>query len=249
MEPRTGTGVGRPPLPNGTLQAEDPRAQLWDQVTAVAGLVFAGLVLATLLTPATPSSRRSPAVMATKLTEDLTGHQWSLFFTFLTFVAFFVLLAGLWSRLRRWEGEGGLFSGLFVVAGTAFLSVFLVSEGIYLALVEAPAVGARLVALPALTVLNDWVAVAILPAGAAMFLGAAGAIVSTHALPVWLGWFSGVLSVLLLVSIAGVFETSEDGTGFLGIVAFASFLLILVWTISVSIVLLQHAGRTPARAL
>jgi hypothetical protein len=249
MEPRTVSGVGRPPLPNGTLQAEDPRAQLWDQVTAIAGLVFVGFVLATLLTPATPSSRRPPAEMAATLTEDLTGHQWSLFFTFLAYVAFFVLLAGLWSRLRRWEGAGGLFSGLFVVAGTAFLSVFLVSEGIYLALVEAPAVGADPVALPALTVLNNWATAAILPAGAAMFLGAAGAIVSTRALPAWLGWFAGALSVLLLVGIAGVFETSEDGTGFLGIVAFVSFLLILAWTIAVSIVLLQRAGRTPARAL
>src|SRR3954469_6548934 len=174
MEPRTGSDVGRPPLPNGTLQAEDPRAQLWDQVTAVAGLVFVGLLLATLLTPATPSSQRSPAAMAARLTQDLTGHKWSLFFTFLAYVAFFVLLAGLWSRLRRWEGSGGLFSGLFVVAGTAFLTIFLVSEGISLALVEAPSVGADPVALPALTVLNNWVAVAILPAGAAMFLGAAG---------------------------------------------------------------------------
>jgi len=243
MDTSTGSDVGRPPTVGGTAHGEDARGRLWDRVAGIAGLIFFLLVVAGFFTPETPGSDRSPGDLARILTADLTGHQWSLFFGFLADVAFLVLLAGIWSRLRRAEGPGGMFGALFGVAGTAFLSVVLVSAGLTLALVEAPAVGADLSALPALAVLDNWAGAAVLPASVAMLLGAAGSIVSTRAYPVWLGWFAGVTSVLLLVSVAAVFESSEDETGFLGIIGFASFILMLLWFLAASIVMLLHRTR------
>jgi hypothetical protein len=245
MDTSTGSDVGGP-VARGTSTGDDPQGRMWDQEAGVAGLIFIALVVAGFITPATPASDSSPAELAGTLTGELTGHQWSVFLGFLADVAFFVLLVGLWSRLRRYEGPAGMFGALFVVAGTAFTSLVLVSEGLYLALVEAPAAGADLTALPALAVLDDWVGVADLPAGVAMFLGAAGAILSTRAMPVWLGWLAGLTALLLLVSVADVFETRADHTGFLGVLGFASFLLVLVWILAASVVLLLRKGRTPA---
>lgn len=246
MDAGTGSGVGGPAVAGGTVHGEDARTRLWDMVAGIAGLIFFVLVVGSFFTPETPGSDTSTEELTRTLTADLTGHQWSLFLGFLSDVAFLVLLAGLWSRMRRWEGPGGMFGALFGLAGTAFLSVILVSGGLYLALVEAPAVGADPAALPALSVLNNWVGAAVLPAGAAMFLGAAGAILSTRVFPVWLGWFAGLTSVLLLVSVAAVFQSSEDDSGFLGIIGFASFILTVLWFLAASVVLLVRRSRAEA---
>jgi hypothetical protein len=248
MVTRTGADVGGPHR-GWAARDEHWRGRVWDQVGGVAGLVFVVLVIATFFTPGTPTSGESPDNLAAALSDDLTGHQWSLLLGFLSNVAFLVLLAGLWSRMRRWEGPGGLFSGLFGVAGTAFVTLLLVSEGIYLALVAAPEVGTDRLALPALAVLDNWVGAAIIPAVAAMFLGATGAVLSTRTFPVWLGWLAALIAVLFLVSIAAVFDMSEDENSFLGIIGFAGFVLTLVWILAASILLVMRAGRTPERAL
>jgi hypothetical protein len=77
-----------------------------------------------------------------------------------------------------------------------------------------------------------------------MFLGAAGAILSTRALPVWLGWLAALTAVLLLVSLAGVFEDPTD-EGVLSFAGFIGFVLLLVWLLATSVVLLLRAGRDP----
>jgi hypothetical protein len=242
MDTSTGSNVGGPPLARWTARDEDARHRMSDQVAGIAGVIFFLLVVASFFTPDTPASDSSPETLARILTADLTGHQWSLFLGFLSDIAFLVLLAGVWGRLRRAEGPAGMFSALFAVAGTAFLAMILVSEGIELALVEAPAVGADPSALPALAVLDHWAGAALLPAAVAMFLGAACAVLSTRTLPAWLGWFAGLTALLLLVSVASVFDSSEEETGFLGIIGFASFILMVLWFLAASVVLLVRRG-------
>ena len=48
------------------------------------------------------------------------------------------------------------------------------------------------------------------PAGVAMLIGATGAILSTHALPAWVGYLAGLIAVLLVLSLAAVFESDEE---------------------------------------
>jgi len=78
-------------------------------------------------------------------------------------------------------------------------------------------------------------------------IGATGAILGTHALPVWLGYLSGVNAVVLLLGVGVVFESDEE-TWLVGIGGFGGFLLFLIWTLATSIVLpmrsRRHAGAT-----
>ena len=245
MDRSTGSALGGPHL-SGIPDAEAARARTWDLVAAIAGLVFVALVVASFFTPETPGSDAGADVLAARLTEDLTGHQVWLLLAFLGDVAFLVFLAGMWSRLRRWEGVGGLFAGLFAIAGAVFMSLVLVSEGIYVALVQAAA-GGDPATLPTLALLDDWVGFAVLPAGVALFLGAAGAIRTTRALPGWLGWLAALTAGVLVVSFAGVFQTGDD-EGIAAFAGFAGFLLFLVWTLAASVLLLLRAGRAPEGA-
>jgi hypothetical protein len=241
MDPTSGTATGRSP----EVERADgpPRDHTWDLVAAVAGLVFFALLIASFFTPDTPSAEDGGTAIAASIAEDRTGHQWSLLLGFLSDIAFLVFFAGAWSRLRRAEGRGGLFSGLFAIAGTVFVATILVSEGLYLALVTGTArVGDEPAVFTTLAVLNDWVGSAIIPAAVALFLGAAAAIVSTHTLPHWLGWWAAVASVALIVSLAGVFEEDVD-EGVVAVFGFAGFILMVLWVLATSVVMLLRAGR------
>ncbi|WP_139346543.1 DUF4386 family protein [Sinomonas mesophila] len=221
------------------------RSNRW---AAVAGLGFAAVVVASFFLPAQPSIDSPAEGIAAQLAADLTAHQLSLLLGFLADVAFLVFLAGLWSRLRRGEGQAGMFAALVLIAGAAVVTLMLVSGGLSLALVQHASGGQPDPAvLSALIALNAWVGSAILPASAAMFLGAAMAILTTRALPRWLGWLAAATAVLLLISLAGVFQ-STPGEGVLGIIGFSGFLLFLIWVLATSIVLLLRPGRQPGGA-
>jgi hypothetical protein len=239
MDRTSGTAAG-----TAAEMDDAQRAHTWDMVAAVAGLVFFVLVVASFFTPETPMADDGGEAIAADIAADRTGHQWSLLLGFLADIAFLVFLAGLWSRLRRAEGRGAMFAGLLAIGGAVFAAIIMVSEGLYLAMVtgtgqiaEDPAV------FTTLAVLNDWVGFAGIPAGAALFLGAAAAIVGTHALPRWLGWSAGLIAVLLIVSLGGVFQEDIDDAG-LAWAGFAAFILMMLWTLATSIVLLLDARRS-----
>lgn len=240
MEARTGsdpgTQTGRGPM----ARAGDHHIRA-DRIAGIAGLIFIALFIAGVFTPSTPMATDPPDQIAAELITDRTGHQWSLLLGFLADIAVFVLLAGLWSRLRRWEGPAGILTDLFALAAAAFMAVILVSGGLYLALVQY-AGELEPTSLAALAALDNTVGAVVLPAGAAMFLGVAAAIVSTRALPAWLGWLAAVAAVVMTVSLTGVFEDPGEEDGFVGIVGFAGFILLLVWFLAASIVMLMKAG-------
>jgi hypothetical protein len=228
-------------VPEATLA----QGRRWDLIAAIAGLLFVVLVLGSFFTPGTPASDTPIEDIAAQLQVDLPGHQLSLFLGFLGDVAFLVFVAGVWSRLRRWEGPAGMFSGLFVLAAVAATAVLMVSEGLYLALAQyGAAADPDLGALQSLTILNEWVGAAVVPAFAATFIGAATAILTTRALPQWLGWLAALIALLLLVSLGGVFQTDPRG-GVIEIAGFGGFLLFLVWVLATSIVLLLRRGAEP----
>ncbi|MFD2090810.1 DUF4386 family protein [Blastococcus deserti] len=214
-------------------------AMRWDRIAAVAGLLYVALIVATFFTPETPDSGASAQELATSLTENRAGHQLSLLLGFLAGIAFLVFLAGLWSRFRRYEGVGGMMAGLFGLAGAAFAATILVSEGLYLTLVQA-AETADASVLPTLATLDYWVGIGTVPAGIAMMIGATGAILSTHALPAWLGYLSGLIAVLLMLTLGAVFETDEE-TVLVAIGGFGGFLLFMVWALATSVMLLTRS--------
>ncbi|SEP25961.1 DUF4386 family protein [Trujillonella endophytica] len=240
---RTGASV-----PSGTTEVdrgheEGLRAHTWDMVAAIAGLLFIALFIAMLFTPDTPSTDDSAEAISAAIADDRSGHQWALLLGFLSDVAFFFFLAGLWSRLRRAEGRAGMFSGLFAIAGAAFAATVLASAGFYLALVQGTTdLAADSEVFSTLVVLNDWAGVGVIPAAVALLLAAAGAITSTDTLPHWLGWIAALAALLLLLSLGGVFEEDLE-EGAVAIAGFAGFVLMLVWILATSVVLLMRAGR------
>lgn len=218
------------------------RPDLW---AALAGLVFTALVLASFFAPDIPSSDSPAEDIAAQLVADNTGHRLSLLLGFLGDVAFLVFLAGLWSRLRRGEGQAGMFAALVLAAGAAFVTLMLISGGLHLVLVQYASGGQPDPAvLPALADLNQWMGAAILAPSAAMLLGATLAILTTRALPLWLGWLAAATAVLQLIALAGVFQTAVEGV--VAIAAFVGFMLFLVWVLATSVVLLLRPGRQPA---
>ncbi|UZX02184.1 DUF4386 family protein [Arthrobacter sp. CDRTa11] len=215
-----------------------------DRWTAAAGLVFTALVVASIFTPEVPSGDSPAEDIAAQLAAEGTGHRLSLLLGLIADIAFLVFLAGLWSRLRRWEGQAGMFAALVLTAGTAVGALMLVSGGLHLVLIQYASGGQSDPAvLPALAVLNQWVGAAILPPSIAMFLGAAVAILTTRALPRWLGWVAAATALLQLIALAGVFQTTIEGV--VGIAAFVGFLLFMVWVLATSVVLLIRPGRQP----
>lgn len=215
-----------------------------DRWAAVAGLVFTALVGASFFMPDIPSSDSPAEDIAAQLAADSPAHRLSLLLGFLADVAFLIFLAGLWSRLRRGEGPAGMFAALILAAGAAFVTLMLISGGLHLTLVQYASGQHDPAVLPALTDLNQWVGAAILPPSVAMLLGAALAILTTRALPQWLGWLAAATAVLQLIALAGVFQTTVEGA--VAIAALAGFLLFLVWVLATSLVLLLRPGRQPA---
>jgi hypothetical protein len=242
MEARAGSGRNDPAVAGGTR--DDAVEARWDRIAAGAGLLFIVLVVASFFTPATPDYPSTADELATSLTDDRAGHQMALLLGFLADIAFLVFLAGVWSRFRRHEGTGGMMSGLFAIAGAAFTATILVSEGLYLALVQA-AESADPSTLPTIEALDYWVGLCAVPVGVALMIGATGAILSTHALPAWLGYLSGVTAVVLLLGVGGVFESDEE-TWLVGIGGFGGFLLFLIWTLASSIVLMMRSRQRTA---
>jgi len=245
MEARAGSGMNDPAVA-GQVR-DDGAGARWDRIAAVAGLLFIVLVVASFFTPETPDYPSSADQLASELTADRSGHQMALLLGFLSDIAFLVFVAGLWSRFRRHEGTGGMMSALFAIAAAAFSATILISEGLYLALVQTAESGDP-ATLPTLAALDYWVGICIVPAGVAMMIGATGAILGTHALPAWLGYLSGLNAVLLVLSLAGVYETDEESV-LVGIGGFGGFLLFLVWALATSIVLLMRSShRAEVRA-
>jgi hypothetical protein len=240
MESRAGSEAGGPSGTGPTVYAADDveRAARWDRITAIAGLLFVVLVVASFFTPDTPDSGGSAEELAAAISDDRAGHQMSLLLGFLADIAFLLFLAGVWSRFRRYEGSGGMMASLFVVAGTAFAATILVSEGLYLAYVQA-AESADPSVLPTIAALDDWVGIGTVPAGVAMMIGATGAILSTHALPAWLGWLAGLNAVLLVLSLGAVFETDDESV-LAGVGFFGGFLGLLIWVLATGVVLLMR---------
>ena len=246
MGARTGAGAGGPAVAGRRSYdgGDADRARMWDLVAAAAGLVFIALIVASFVTPDTPAADGSADQIAAQLDADRAGHQASLLLGFLGDIAFLVFLAGFWSRLRRFEGAAGMFSGLFAIAGAVFVATIAISAGLYLALVQGAETSGDPAVLPTLSVLNDWVGACTVPAGVAMFIGATGAVLTTRALPAWLGWLGAVTGLFLLVSLAGVLDSDLEG-GVVEIFGFGGFLLFLVWTLAASLALLFTTRRTP----
>ena len=186
-----------------TLDGDTVR--LWDRIAGAAGVVFVVLLLLGLLTPQTPTADTLAQVIGDRLETDHLGHEMSIFLALAGVGFFLIFLAGVWSRLRRSEGGGGMFAGLFVIGGAIFAAIVLVSEGFHLALLKAATGGRRRGAAGARAArrLGGFVRP---PRRCGDVRRSCAEIGTSQAFPTWLGLASGAVAVVLVFSAVQVFD-------------------------------------------
>jgi hypothetical protein len=245
MEPREAADPGARWTGNRVEpQERADRARSWDRWAGIAGLTFIVLDLLNRFTPETPDPQAPMAAFTAQLAADLTGHQLSLWLGFLADAGFLAFLAGLWSRLRRFEGPDGPFATLFLLAGAANVAVLLVARGLYLTLVQYGSTSEPDAStIKALSVLGGWVGSASVLPALVSSLAIAAAILTTGALPRWLGWLAAATAAFSLLSLAWFIQTDTDGV--LGIADATGSWLTVAWFLATSLVLLLRAGSRP----
>jgi len=124
--------------------------------------------------------------------------------------------------------------------------VILVSRGLYLGLVQYGSAGdPDASALTALTVAGAWVWGAALPVALLGNLAVAAAILTTTALPRWLGWLSVATAALTGLSLTSVIRTEVSDA--LDLADRLGFWLSLAWFLAAGVLLVLRAGAQPPR--
>jgi hypothetical protein len=220
-------------------------ASTWQRWTGIAGLVFFATLIGTFFLPSTPDLDVADAALAPAISGDARGLGAGIYLLGLGAAAFAVFATGIAGRIRAAEGERATSSIAVLVGAVGFAAMMVVAAGITLALVSAASEARDPAAVRALFELDN---VMFVPAGffLAVFLLSAGAgIVSTRALPVWLGWAAAVLGGIMLVSLLGVMSADEEG-GPLGIAYFLTLMVSLLWVLGAAVALLREPRQVGA---
>jgi hypothetical protein len=213
----------------------------WHRIGAVSGILFFVTVLGSFFTPETPDADDPTAEIASSIADDRSAHLLSVYLGGLATLFFLVFVAALWSRLRQAETDRGP-SILVVLGGVATAALILVSEGVFLALIEAADEGREPEAVRALFELDEVIFIGIGWSSAVFYAGAALSSLSTRSLPRALGWIAAALVAVFVVAFLGIFSESDEG-GVLGGIFFGGILVNFLWILATSIVMLRAKPR------
>jgi hypothetical protein len=217
----------------------------WERIGAVSGILFFVAVIASFFTPETPDADDPTAEIVQSIADDRSAHLVSVYLTGLASFFFLIFVAALWARLRRAEADRGP-SSLVVLGGVGTAVIILVSNGVFMALIEAADEGREPAAVRALFELDEILFIGIGWTSAAFYAGAALSSLATGSLPRWLGWVAAALVVVFALGFLGVFSEDDDG-GVLGVIFFVGVLINFLWILATSIVMLRgRAGRERA---
>ena len=209
----------------------------WQRLGAVSGILFFATVVASFFTPDTPDADDPSATIATEIADDRSAHLASAYLVGLASLFFIVFVGALWSRLRAAEADRGP-SILVALGGLGTALLILVSNGIFLALIEASDEGREPGAVRALFELNDIAFISIGWTSAAFYAGVALSSLGSGSLPRALGWIAAALAVLFPVAFFGIFSESDDG-GVLGGIFFIGILINFIWILATSVAMLR----------
>jgi hypothetical protein len=209
-----------------------------ERLAGVAGIVFFGLILGTFFTPSTPDLNVADGAIGPAIAADWKAIAGGVYLLGAAAAAFLVFASGLWSRLRRAEGDTAGPSVVAIVGAVSFATLLFVSSGVTLALVGAAREGRDAAAIRGLFELDNTLLVTSGFALALFLLGAAVSIVTTGALPSWLGWLAGLLALGFMVGLFGILSSDEDG-GVLGIVFWISLMASMVWVLITAVPLIR----------
>ena len=202
------------------------------RLAPLSGIVFVALLVAGFIPVGgnTPDANDSPSKIVSFWAAHHNKEVAAALLVGLSVIFLAIFAATLRDRMRGASGEGGLWQNLILIGAGAGVAGILVAVGFHVALADG---GDHHYSADAMVALNaidndDFFAFGI-PL-AIMLLGAAGATLTTGALPKWLGWTALVIAIV-----------SFTPAGFIG------FGLTGIWIIIVSILLSQRASAaTPA---
>src|SRR5215210_6281485 len=174
--------------------------RIWTRIAAAGGILY--VVLTLLGNDVLGTSSGAPGITATgaKLgayvrTHPPTALSWAaLYIELLGILAFVFFLGSLWSVLRRAEGEHGPFSAIAFGAGLVSVGVKIASFPAAIAAFYRGQEGMDSQLAAALLDMNGVSFVLTWAIDAALLAATAVVVLSTGALPRWLGWSAAVLS-------------------------------------------------------
>jgi hypothetical protein len=214
--------------------------RIWTRIAAAGGIFYVGLTA--LGNDVLGSGGEGPDMTASRSqigayvsTHPPTALSWAaLYIELLGILAFVFFLGCLWSVLRRAEGEYGPFSAIAFGAGLVSVGVKIASFPAVIAAFYRAQEGMDSQLAAALLDMNGVSFVLTWAIDAALLAATAVVVLSTGALPRWLGWSAAVLSPALLVGVA--FATSFG---------FVPYVLTTLWIVATSIVFDPPCRRAP----
>ena len=214
----------------------------WERLAAATGIVFVVLsVIALVAGGQAPRPDDPDQEIVSYFVDNRSGLLFQAYLFGLASIFFLWFVGSLRSHLRRAEGETGRLSAVAFGGGVATVATFFLGTSLSAALAfrvaqTDPGVAVALfhVGSQAFT-LSSFTAVVLVAAASVV-------IIRTGALPSWLGWLGGLLSLAFLVSGFAVFVESGPlaSGGAYGYIVFGVFFL---WVLLASMLLVQRVGR------
>jgi hypothetical protein len=209
----------------------------WERWSALGGILFVVLVLASAFVPGSPPKPGDSAAKIAKFVADKGDEiRWAAYLGAIAAVPLFWFAGGVWRLLRRAEGGNPRLTvvavlglGFAVLAG-ALGGVILGALGIMGVSGSGGPSGTRFFYVLSFNV------GALTSFGAAVFVGAFSiVIVRSAVLPTVMGWLGGLVAILFLIGGAVVASTRDA----FFTISFVSFIAFAVWVLIVSGLMLR----------
>lgn len=208
----------------------------WERWSALGGVVFVVLILASALLPGSPARPGDSTAKIEGFVYDKAKEiRWSAFLGGLAVLALFWFAGAVWRFLRRAEGGSPRLT-VVAVLGASFATVMATISTIVLAglaMTEVQTVGPSSTRALYIVSFNIGAGTAF---GVAVFVGAFSMVmIRSGALPAWIGWIGIVIAVVFIAS--GGALSSTRGVFF--DLQFGGFLAFAVWLVIVSIMMFR----------
>ncbi len=187
-----------------------------------------------------PAADAKPAVILEFLEKYHAELMKQSFLLILSCGLFMFFFAGLASFLKRAEGKGGMFSSLAFGAGLVHVCLQIMLQAVQIAM--ATAVASDPASALTLSMLTYPISTVSFIAYSVMLASVAAASIVTHALPLWVGIFSAVLSAVCLSMLLGIII--EDSIFTPGRpMTYIAYLLTPIWTLTVATYMIVRSGK------
>jgi hypothetical protein len=213
----------------------------WERWSALGGILFVALVLASAFLPGSPPKPGDSAAKIAKFVTDKGDEiRWAGYLGALAAVPLFWFAGGVWRLLRRAEGGNPRLT-VVAVLGIGFAVLAGAVGGIILGALGILGVsGSGGVGLTRFFYVLSFNVGALTSFGAAVFVGAFSIIiVRSSVLPTLMGWLGALVAILFLVGGAVVASTRDA----FFTISFVSFIAFAIWILVVSGLMLRGPSR------